>query len=163
MFEIKNMVNVGEIAPDFTLYDSDRKERKLSEFLYKDKKTILAFFPGAFTSVCTTELCTFRDMFNELSKADGVLVAISVDSPFSLKAFAEKYGFNFPLLSDFKREVIQKYGVLWKDLAGIKGYDVSNRAIFILDGNGKVIYRWIADNPGQLPDFELVKKVLQQN
>jgi peroxiredoxin len=157
------MVQVGERAPDFVLYDAERKERKLDEFLAEGKKTILAFFPGAFTSVCTTEMCTFRDMFDELSKANGILVAISVDSPFSLKAFQEKYSLNFTLLSDFKRETVQKYGVLWKDLAGIKGYDVANRSIFILDGAGKVIYKWVADNPGQLPDFNQLRKELGQN
>lgn len=157
------MIQVGEMAPDFVLYDADRKERRLEEFLSNGKKTILAFFPGAFTSVCTTEMCTFRDMFDELVKANGILVGISVDSPFSLKAFAEKYGLNFPLLSDFKREVVQKYGVLWKDLAGIKGYDVANRSIFILDGSGKIVYKWIAENPGQLPNFDEIKKALESN
>jgi glutaredoxin-dependent peroxiredoxin len=151
----------GNIAPDFTLYDADRKERKLSEFLAEGHRTILAFFPGAFTSVCTQELCAFRDMFPDLEKMDGKLVAISVDSPFSQKAFAEKYGLNFPMLCDFKRAVIGEYGVVWNNLGGVNGYDAANRAIFILDEKGKILYSWSAPNPGVMPDFEEIKKNLK--
>jgi peroxiredoxin len=154
------MPEVGSKAPDFALYDTDRKLRRLQEFLEKGKKTILAFFPGAFTSVCTTELCTFRDMFDELRKLNANLVAISVDPPFSQKAFAEKYGFAFTLLSDYKREVIRKYDVVWKNLAGLDGYECANRAIFILDGDGRIVYKWVAPNPGVLPDFNEIKAKL---
>lgn len=157
------MPEVGDRAPDFLLYDTERKERKLSEFLKKGEKTILAFFPGAFTSVCTQELCTFRDMLSELQKLNAQVVAVSVDSPFSQKAFAEKYGLNFTLLSDFKREVIQEYGVTWNNLAGINGYVSANRAIFIIDRNGTIKYKWVAPNPGVLPDFEKIKDVLRQS
>src|SRR5208282_3049758 len=107
------MLRVGETAIDFALYDADKKERKLSEFLVGGKKTILAFFPGAFTNVCTQELCTFRDMFSDLEKVDAQLVGISVDAPWPQKAYAEKYGFKFPLLCDFNREVTMRYGLLW--------------------------------------------------
>ena len=154
------MLQTGDVAPDFTLYDTDKKERTLSEFLVKGKKTILAFFPGAFTSVCTQEFCAFRDMFTDLEKMNAQLVAISVDPPFAQKAFAEKYGFKFPLLCDFKREVTKKYGVLWDDLGGVKGYQVSNRAIFILDSNGKIGYRWVAPNTGVNVDFDAIKRNL---
>ena len=102
------MPQVGGAAPGFTLYDADKKERNLSEFLNKGKRTILAFYPGAFTGTCTQELCTFRDMFPDLAKMNGQLVGISVDAPFAQKAFAEKNSLNFPLLCDFKREVVQK-------------------------------------------------------
>lgn len=155
------MPNVNEKAPSFTLYDSEGKERRIEDFLEKWKKTILAFFPGAFTSVCTTEMCTFRDMFDELKSLKANLVAISVDSPFSLRAFAEKYGLEFPLLSDFKREAIERYGVLWKDLAGIKGYNVANRAVFILNDSGKIIYKWVGKDPTELPNFEELKQVIK--
>lgn len=151
------MVELGEKSPDFTLYDSDKNERSLSEFLSKSKKTILAFFPGAFTGVCTKELCTFRDSLAELQKLDAQIIAISVDSPFANKAFAEKNSLNFLLLSDFKREVIQKYGVLWNNLGGVNGYDTANRAIFILDDKGNVRYKWVAENPGVEPDYEEIK------
>lgn len=154
------MPQVGGAAPGFTLYDADKKERNLSEFLNKGKRTILAFYPGAFTGTCTQELCTFRDMFPDLAKMNGQLVGISVDAPFAQKAFAEKNSLNFPLLCDFKREVVQSYGVVWKNLGGVNGYDTANRAIFILDDAGKVIYTWTAPNPGVLPDFDAIKSNL---
>jgi peroxiredoxin len=154
------MPEVGQIAEAFTLYDADKKARSLSEFLVKGRRTILAFYPGAFTGVCTQEMCTFRDMYGELQKLNGVLVGISVDAPFAQKAFAEKNGLIFPLLCDFERKVISKYGVVWKNLSGVEGYVSANRAIFVLDDTGKVLFKWVAENPGKLPDFEAVKKAL---
>lgn len=154
------MLKVGEKAPSFSLYDSDRKVRNLSEFLVKGRKTILAFFPGAFTSVCIQEMCTFRDMYSELERMNGTVVGISVDAPFAQKAFAEKHGLTFPLLCDFKRETIRKYDVVWKDLGGVEGYDAANRSIFVVDDAGKVTYGWVAENPGKLPDFDAIRKAL---
>lgn len=154
------MVHIGDTAPSFTLYDADKKERSLSEFLVKGKKTILAFYPGAFTSTCTQEMCTFRDMSADLQMLNGKLVAISVDPPFAQKAFAEKFSLNFPLLCDFKREAVQKYGVAWKNLGNVEGYDTANRAIFVLDSTGKTLFKWVAPNPGAIPDFEAIKKAL---
>jgi glutaredoxin-dependent peroxiredoxin len=154
------MTQVGSTAPGFTLYDANKKERNLSEFLSKGKKTILAFYPGAFTSVCTQEMCTFRDMFSDLQKMNGNLVGISVAAPFAQKEFAEKYSLNFPLLCDFTRKVTQQYGLIWPNLSGVSGYDVANRAILILDEEGKIRYSWTAPNPGVLPDFNEIKKNL---
>ena len=154
------MPNVGEKAPEFSLYDADRKVRKLSEFVAQGGRTILAFYPGAFTSVCTQEMCTFRDMYGELQKLKGTVLGVSVDAPFAQKAFAEKNGLTFPLLCDFKRETVEKYGVRWKNLGGVEGYDVANRAIFVVDGSEKIIFKWVAENPGVMPDFEAIKKAL---
>lgn len=154
------MPEVGDRAPDFALYDADKKARKLSEFLVPGRRTILAFYPGAFTGVCTQEMCTFRDMFGELQESKGELVGISVDAPFAQKAFAEKNGLKFPLLCDFKRETVKKYGLVWPNLGGVEGYDVSNRAIFVLDDKGIVRFKWVAPNPGTLPDFGQVKSAL---
>ena len=154
------MPEVGERAPDFELYDSDRKLRKMSEFLVKGRRTIFAFFPGAFTGVCTKEMCAFRDMYSELEKMNGMVVGISVDSPFAQKAFAEKHGLSFPLLCDFKREVVQKYGIVWKNLGGVEGYNVANRSIFVTDDSGKILYKWVAEDPGKFPDFDAIKKAL---
>ena len=154
------MPEVGDSAPEFTLYDADKKLRKSTEFLAQGHRTVFAFFPGAFTGVCTTEMCTFRDMYGDLQKLNGSVVGISVDAPFAQKAFAEKNGLTFPLLCDFKREVIQKYGVVWKNLSGVEGYESANRAIFVVDGSGKVTFKWVAENPGKLPDFEAIKKAL---
>jgi peroxiredoxin len=154
------MTNIGDTAPGFSLYDADKKMRTLSEFLVKGRRTILAFYPGAFTGVCTQEMCTFRDMYGELQKLNGVLVGISVDAPFAQKAFAEKNNLGFALLCDFDRKVIQEYGVVWKGLSGVEGYVSANRSIFVLDDTGKVLFKWVAENPGKLPDFEAVKKAL---
>jgi peroxiredoxin len=154
------MPEVGDKAPDFALYDTERKVRKLSEFLKERRRTILAFYPGAFTGVCTQEMCTFRDMFPELQRLKGELVGISVDAPFAQKEFAEKNKLTFPLLCDFKREAVKKYGILWPNLAGVEGYDVANRAIFIVDEWGKIVFKWVAPNPGTLPNFDLVKSAL---
>lgn len=154
------MLQVGGIAPSFTLFDADKKQRNLSEFLVKGKKTILAFYPGAFTGTCTQEFCIFRDMFSDLEKMNAQLVGVSVDAPFAQKAFADKYGFKFPLLCDFKREVTKDYDLVFHNLGGVTGYDVSKRAIFILDADGKVHYSWVAPEPGVLPDFDAIKKNL---
>jgi peroxiredoxin len=155
------MPEVGDKAPVFSLYDADKKVRSLNEFLSKGKKTILAFFPGAFTGVCTQEMCSFRDMYSELESLKGGVVGISVDAPFAQKAFAEKNSLTFPLLCDFKREVIQKYGVVWNGLSGVEGYVSANRAIFVLDDGGIVRYKWVAPSPGTLPDFTEVKVALR--
>jgi glutaredoxin-dependent peroxiredoxin len=154
------MPEVGQRAPDFALYDYDKKMRHMSEFLAKGHHTIIAFFPGAFTGTCTQEMCTFRDMYGELQKMNGMLVGISVDAPFAQKAFAEKNGLTFPLLCDFNRETIQKYGVVWKNLGGVEGYVSANRAIFVVDDSGKILFKWVAENPGKLPDFDAIKKAL---
>ena len=154
------MPEVGDKAPDFTLYDYDRKMRPMSEFLVKGKRTIIAFYAGAFTGVCTQEMCTFRDMYGELQKMDGILVGISVDAPFAQKGFAEKHGLVFPLLCDFTRETITKYGVVWNNLGGVEGYVSSNRAIFVTDDSGKILFKWVAENPGKMPDFEAIKNAL---
>jgi glutaredoxin-dependent peroxiredoxin len=154
------MPEVGETAPSFALYDYDRKMRQQSEFLVKGHKTILAFFPGAFTGACTQEMCTFRDMYGELEKMNGMVVGISADAPWAQKEFAEKHQLTFPLLCDFKREVIRQYGVVWKNLGGVEGYECANRAIFVVDDMGKILFKWVAPSPGTLPDFEAVKKAL---
>ena len=154
------MLKVGDTAPKFSLYDADRKSREMGEFLVQGKKTIIAFYPGAFTGVCTKELCEFSDMNVELQKLGATVVGISVDSPFANKAFADKYGLRFPLLSDYKREAIKAYDVGWTGLAGLKEYESSNRAIFIVDGSGKIEYMWIGENPGSYPDFGAIRKAL---
>lgn len=154
------MPEVGEKAPDFALYDIEKKVRKLSEFLVERRRTILAFYPGAFTSTCTQEMCTFRDMFGELQRLKGELVGISVDPPFAQKEFAEKNRLTFPLLCDFERETVKKYGIVWQNLSGVEGYDTANRAIFVVDDKGKIVWKWVAPNPGVLPNFDLVKAAL---
>ncbi len=151
---------IGEKAPDFELLDTELEKKSLKDFLGKGRPVIILFFPGAFTSVCTQELCTFRDRMAELEKANAEVVAISVDSPFSLKAFKEKYNLNFTLLSDFNKEVIRKYDVVLPELLGLR--ELAKRAVFILDSDGVVRYKWVSDDPRVEPDYdEVIKKAAE--
>jgi glutaredoxin-dependent peroxiredoxin len=152
-------INVGNKAPEFTLFDSDKKPRSLSEF--RGKKTVLAFYPGAFTGVCTKELCTFRDAMSNFNNLHAQVVGISVDSPFANKAFAMQNNLQFPLLSDYTREVCKQYGGVHEDFAGLKGYTASKRAVFIVDANGSVKYAWVSENPGIEPDYDAISQALK--
>jgi peroxiredoxin len=144
-------VQVGQAAPAFALKDTDMKDRSLSEF--KGKKVILAFYPAAFTGVCTKEMCAFRDSLSQLNSANAQVLGISTDTPFSNKAFAKENGISFPLLSDANRDAIKAYDVVLPDLAGIKGLTVAKRAVFVIDGNGVVQYTWVGPEPKVEPDY----------
>lgn len=152
-------LQTGDSAPDFTLYDTDKKAVTLKDVL--GKKAILAFFPGAFTGGCTKEMCAFRDQLSLFNQLGGQIYGICVDGPAANKAFAEHNKLNFPVLSDFSREVSRKYGGVHEDFWGIKGYEAAKRAVFVLDENGIVIYSWITDNPGNEPDYQEVRAALQ--
>lgn len=153
-------VEVGKQAPDFTLVDMDRNPRKLSDF--KDNNVVLAFFPGAFTSVCKKEMCTFRDAIARLEELKAKVLGISVNDPFTNKAFHEVNMLNFPLLCDYNREVVEKYGVPMHDFAGLKGYTAAKRSIFIVDKEGVIRYKWVSDNPGIEPDYNEIEKELEE-
>jgi peroxiredoxin len=153
-------IKVGDKAPDFTLPDTDLKPRSLKEFLAG--KTVLAFFVGAFTSVCTKEMCTFRDSMARLIDLKAQIVGIAVTDPFSNKAFAEKNMLTFPILSDHKREAIKTYGIELPNFAGLAGYTTAKRAIFILDKNGIVRYVWITDNPAVEPNYGEIESFLEK-
>lgn len=151
-------VHVGDKAPDFTLVDADRKARTLSEF--KGKNVVIAFFPGAFTGVCTKELCTLRDSMSRFNELNASVVGISVDAPFANKAFATQNNLQFPLLSDYSRSVLKSYGVVHEGFAGLEGYSAAKRSVFVLDKAGVVRYAWVSDNPGVEPNYEEVTKAL---
>ncbi|BDR91184.1 peroxiredoxin [Vulcanisaeta souniana JCM 11219] len=153
------MVEIGEKAPDFELLDTELKPRKLSEFLGKRFVVILTF-PAAFSPVCTKELCTFRDRMALLNKANAEVIAVSVDTPFTLKAFKEANRLNFTLLSDFNKEMITKYGIVHENLLGLKG--VAKRAVLILDPKGTVVHKWVSDNPGVEPPYEEVIRIVDE-
>jgi glutaredoxin-dependent peroxiredoxin len=153
-----NQLKVGDKAPDFTLTDTELKPRSLNEFL--GGKTVIAFFVGAFTSVCTKEMCAFRDSMARLTNLKAQIVGIAVTDPFSNKAFAEKNLLTFPILSDYKRVVIKTYGIKLPDFYGLKGYTTAKRAIFILDNNGIVRYVWITDNPAVEPNYSEIEAFL---
>ncbi len=150
-------VQVGDKAPAFTLVSDEKKEVSLSDF--QGQNVVLLFFPLAFTSVCTTELCTIRDDFSNYQDLNAQVLAISVDSPFTLEKFKAEQSLNFPLLSDFNKDVSRAYGALYDDFVmGMKG--VSKRAAFVVDGSGAVRYAEVLDNAGDLPNFTSVKSAL---
>ena len=138
-------------VPDFRLYDQNLVVRSLSDF--KGKKTVLAFFPGAFTDVCTREMCVFRDSMESMMEFDAQIVGICVNDPFTNKAFADANKLPFVILSDYARETIRKYDVSHEDYAGLKGYTVAKRSIFIFDREGKLQYRWISQDPAIEPNY----------
>ena len=153
-------INVGDEAPSFTLYDMDRKPRSLAEF--SGRNVVLAFYPGAFTSVCRKEMCTLRDSIAGLEGLDAQVIGVSVNDPFSNKAFHEMNMLNFPLLCDYNREAVDLYGVAMPDFAGLRGYTAAKRSVFIVDKEGVLRYRWVSDNPGVEPDYEEMKRELEK-
>ena len=148
---------VGESAPAFTLKNADLEEVSLADF--SGRKVVLLFVPLAFSGPCTQELCDISAGINAYDDLGAQVLGISVDSPFSLKAWAEKEGITIPLLSDFNKEVSAAYGAQFEDLLGFKG--VAKRSAFVVDGAGVVRYASVSDDPKQLPDFEAIKACLQ--
>ena len=150
-------INVGDVAPNFTLPSSEKKMVELRS--YKGKNVVVLFFPLAFTGVCTTELCAMRDDIAAYSDLNAEILAISVDSPFTLEKFKAEQGLNFSLLSDFNKNASKAYGALYDTFAlGMQG--VSKRSAFVVDGNGVVQYAEVLESAGDLPNFEAVKAAL---
>lgn len=150
-------ITVGQKAPDFSLFNTDKKEVKLSDFA--GKKVIIHFFPQAFTGTCTTQLCTMRDNLNYYTNLNAVVLGISVDSVFTLGKFKEEQNYNFDLLSDFNKEVSRSYGALYEDwILNMKG--VSKRSAFVIDSEGVVQYAEVLESAGDLPDFNKIQEVV---
>jgi peroxiredoxin len=152
-------VKIGDKAPDFTLPDTELNHRSLKDFL--TRKVVLAFFVNAFTAVCTKEMCAFRDSMARLIDLKAQVIGISVNDPYSNKAFAEKNKLPFPILSDYNHEVIKTYGVETPNFGGLKGYTVAKRSIFVIDQNGIVRYMWSSEDPAVEPHYEEIEKALQ--
>ena len=152
-------LNIGDKAPDFELVDTDLKMRKLNEFA--GKKLIVSFFVAASSPVCETELCKFRDSWDELANLGAQVVAISDDGPFANKAFAEKHHFNFPVLADYNSKTIRDYDVLMPDLLHIKDYNAAKRSVFVIMEDGKIGYSWVSDDPLKEPNYEEIKNFLK--
>jgi glutaredoxin-dependent peroxiredoxin len=153
---------VGTKAPDFTLKSKQASglvDVSLGSNLGK-KNTVLLFFPAAFTSVCTKELCEITSGMNAYAGLNADVIGISVDSPFSQEAWAQKENITIPLASDLNKEVIKKYGVVFPMLAGIG--DTAARAAFVVDKNGVIQYSEQTPSPKELPDFAKVKEALQK-
>jgi peroxiredoxin len=150
-------VQIGQPAPEFSLFDSEKNRVSLSGL--KGKNVLLLFFPQAFTGVCTKELCSIRDDIGRYSNASAEVLGISVDSVFTLAKFKEDQHYNFPLLSDFNKETSRSYDALYEDwILDMKG--VSKRSAFVIDKEGVVQYAEILESAGDLPNFEAIHKTL---
>ncbi len=150
-------LQIGDSAPLFTLKDSDKNDVSLENF--KGENVLLLFYPLAFTGTCTTELCDMRDNLTTYQSLNTKVLAISIDTVFAQAKFKEEQGLNFPLLSDFNKEVSADYDVLYEEFVlGMKG--VAKRSAFVIDKEGVIQYTEILENAGELPDFEKIKEKL---
>jgi glutaredoxin-dependent peroxiredoxin len=148
--------DVGKPAPDFTLMNQDRQPVTLSA--QRGKPVVLAFFPAAFSSVCTKELCTFRDQLARFNSAKAQVYGISVDTFFTLKAFQDSQHLAFPLLSDFNKQAIREYGVYNEDMIGLKG--IARRAVFVIDKDGIVRHREVLEDARNEPNYDTIFSTL---
>lgn len=149
---------VGSRAPDFELPGTVEETVRLADQL-KNGPVLILFYPLDWSPVCTTELCSLGADFNNYSGLGVSVFAISIDSIFSHKAFAQQHKIEVPLLSDFNKTVAADYGVLYPELMGLKG--VAKRSAFLLDTDGIVRYAWITEDPSQMPDFAEIKKQVE--
>ncbi len=150
---------LNEPAPGFTLYNTEKKEIKLGD--YKGKNVVLLFFPLAFTSTCTAELCSVRDNYALYNSLNAVVFGISVDSAFTLGKFKEEQKLNFDLLSDFNKTASNAYQTIYPVFGGMKMEGVSKRSAFVIDGNGVVRYEEVLENASEQPDFSKIKATLE--
>ena len=146
----------GSKAPDFTLTNQDREAVTLSKL--RGQPVVLAFFPAAFSGVCTKELCTFRDSMAQLGKADAQVFGISVDTFFALKAFQDQQKLTFPLLSDFNKTAMRDYGAFNEDMIGMHG--IAKRATFVIDRDGVVRHAEVLEDARNEPNYDAVFKTL---
>lgn len=155
------MVAIGDDAPDFTvpLADGSVGSFTLSEHL-DEAPLVLAFFPAAFTSTCTAEMCTFRDRLADFEAIDAAVYGISIDLPFTLNEFRRQHDLNFGLLSDANRELVDAYGVTMDSAwHGIR--DAAKRSVFVVDGDGTVTYTWVSDETGVEPDYDAIARATE--
>ena len=147
---------IGDTIQPFTLQNTDGTHVNITD--YKGRNVVLLFFPLAFSSVCTDELCSIRDNMKIYESLKADVLAISIDSFFSLKAFKSSQNYNFTLLSDFNKEVSDQFGVLSQDFFGMKG--VAKRSAFVINEEQKIIYSEILEDAGNIPDFKKIQEVL---
>ncbi len=147
------MVSPGDTAPAFTLTATDKSKISLAD--HAGERVVLAFYPAAFTGVCTTEMCSFQDSMAALNKTGATVFGVSVDSPFANGAFAKENGIEFTLLSDVHRTMITDYGMTFENFV-IDGYTVANRGVVIVEADGTVGYVWVCESLGQEPDYEAI-------
>lgn len=150
---------IGTKAPDFKLFNTDKKEVSLSDFA--GRTLIIHFFPAAFTGVCTAQMCSSRDDLASYNDLNAAIVGVSVDMPFTLGVFKEKNGINFDLLSDFNKTLIHDYDMYLENFAlGLKG--VAKRGVAVVDKNGVVQYAETTENPGVQVNFDALKAAVEK-
>jgi peroxiredoxin len=156
------MLSEGDDAPDFTapLANGDVETLTLSDRLPDDAPVVLAFFPGAFTSVCSHEMSTFEERLDALTDHGATLFGVSIDTPFSLNEFRDELGLSFGLLSDTNRDLVNAYDVRM-DFEDIGVEDVAERAVFVVDGSGTITYAWVGENAGVEPDYAEVEAAVE--
>lgn len=153
-----NSIQIGQPAPDFTLFNSDKQKVSLSD--YKGQNVLLLFFPQAFTGTCTKELCSTRDNIALYDQVNARVFGISVDSVFTLAKYKEDQNLNFPLLSDFNKTTSTAYGALYDSFVfEMKG--VSKRSAFIVDKEGVIRYAEVLETATDLPNFSAIQKTLE--
>ncbi len=155
------VLRLGQKAPDFTLPDTEKRERNLGEFT-EEGAVLLAFFPFAFSGVCDKEMCVIRDGFDGFSDSRTQVVGISVDSVFALKAFAQTYNLQFPLLSDFNKKVAAAYGVVQNPWVGFGYKGVAKRSVFLVDKRRVLRYKWITEDPTVEPPYADVARAAER-
>ncbi len=151
-------LKVGDKAPAFTLISDEKKPVSLKD--YEGKNVILLFFPLAFTGVCTAELCSMRDNIGVYEGLDAAILAVSVDSAFTLEQFKAKEKYNFPLLSDFNKEASRAYDSLYEEFPAFGMQGVSKRSAYVIDKEGVIQYKEICASPGDIPNFDKLKETL---
>lgn len=152
-------IAAGTKAPPFKLYNTDRKEISTADLA--GKNIVLHFFPAAFTRVCTEQVCSSNDDMNFYTDLGAVIIGISVDMPFSLKAFKEKYNLNYELLSDFNKLMIHEYDMYHPNfILGLKG--VAKRGVVVIDKEGMVAYSEETVNTSTQVNFEALKEALRK-
>lgn len=151
------MIEIGQEAPDFTLYDSEKKQVTLSSL--RGQPVLLLFFPLAFTSTCTKELCQVRDDITWYNNVDAKVFGISVDSLHTLAKYKAEQQLNFTLLSDFNKDVAKAYDSLYEKF-GHNMIGVTKRSAFVIDQHGVIKYSEILENAGEIPDFGAIQETL---
>ena len=154
-------LQIGQPAPAFSLFNSEKTKVTLSDYQGK-KNVLLLFFPQAFTGVCTKELCAVRDDIARYNNADAEVLGISVDSVFTLAKFKEEQQYNFQLLSDFNKEVSNQYESIYASFTdmGMKG--VSKRSAFIIDKQGVIQYAEVLESAGDVPNFNTINETIKR-
>ena len=150
-------VEVGQKMPEFSLYDTEKKKRTLSEF--QGKNVVLAFFPGAFTGTCTKELCTFRDRHDQLSNLNAQVVGVTVDSPASQTEWVKQHNIKYPVVSDFNRALVNQLDIALPNMGGVEGFTSAKRSVFVVDKDGVLRYKWVAQAPGE-PNYDEIQQEL---